>query len=259
MLLSAVASSGSAGRSAKPPSPPDRTGAPPPPSCSGLAEPSAGDRDHEQGDEVAGQHPRRRPPDRAAVERPRPAGHAGEVVAALAAAHRVGRDGRPAQRARRGRRRGCVELCAQVVLPRLAPAQRDDRRSAASTVLLRSMARVVGPTPPRRGVIQDATSATDSSTSGITRRPSYVAPALTTAAPGLTMSGVTMPAWPAAPTRMSAVRVYSPRSPTPVWTTVTAALALGRLRLTKLASGRPTVEPRPAITTWRPPSGAPQW
>src|SRR6476661_5548205 len=181
---------------------------------------SAGERDHQQRDEVDGQQTRGRAPDRAAVERSRPPGHAGEVVAALAAAHRVGGDGRPAQRARRRRRRGGVELCAQVVLPRLAPAQRDDRRSAASTVLLRSMARVVGPTPPRRGVIHDATSATDSSTSGITRRPSYVAPALTTAAPGLTMSGVTMPALPAATTRMSAVRVYSPRSPTPVWTTV---------------------------------------
>src|SRR6266581_2742577 len=122
----------------------------------------------------------------------------------------------------------CALRSCSLALP---PAQRDDRRSAASTVLLRSMARVVGPTPPRRGVIQDATSATDSSTSGITRRPSYVAPALTTAAPGLTMSGVAMPAWPAATTRMSAVRVYSPRSPTPVCTTVTAALAFGRLRL----------------------------
>ena len=46
-----------------------------------------------------------------------------------------------------------------------------------------------GPTPPSRGVIQPATSAHASSTSGTTRRPSIVMPAPTTAAPGFTMSG----------------------------------------------------------------------
>ena len=46
-------------------------------------------------------------------------------------------------------------------------------RSAASTVLRSSIARVVGPTPPRRGVIQPATSRTASSTSGTTCRPSH--------------------------------------------------------------------------------------
>jgi hypothetical protein len=72
----------------------------------------------------------------------------------------------------------------------------------------RSIARVVGPTPPRRGVIHPATSAQASSTSGMSLRPSpNVMPALTTAAPGLTMSGVTIDGAPAAATMMSAVRV----------------------------------------------------
>ncbi len=46
------------------------------------------------------------------------------------------------------------------------------RRSAASTVLRNSIAIVVGPTPPTRGVIQPATSSQRSSTSGRRRRPS---------------------------------------------------------------------------------------
>ncbi len=87
-------------------------------------------------------------------------------------------------------------------------------RSAARTALRRSMARVMGPTPPRRGVIHPATSATDSSTSERTLRPSHVVPAPTTAAPGFTMSGVTSPGEPAAATTMSARRTWSARSGT---------------------------------------------
>jgi hypothetical protein len=46
------------------------------------------------------------------------------------------------------------------------------RRSAASMALRKSMATVVGPTPPTRGVIAPATAPHDSATSGRRRRPS---------------------------------------------------------------------------------------
>src|SRR5206468_5936692 len=80
-------------------------------------------------------------------------------------------------------------------------------RSAISTVLRSSSATVVGPTPPSRGVIHPATSATDSSTSGSSFLPWNTMPPLTTAAPGRTMSGWTMPGTPAAPITMSPWRV----------------------------------------------------
>ena len=47
----------------------------------------------------------------------------------------------------------------------------------------------MGPTPPSRGVIHPATSATESSTSESSFRPDQEVPAPTTAAPGLTMCG----------------------------------------------------------------------
>ena len=128
-------------------------------------------------------------------------------------------------------------------------------RSAASTVLRRSIARVIGPTPPMRGVIQPATSATDSSTSDNSRLPSRETPAPTTAAPGLTMSGVTRFARPAAATTTSPSATYSPRFATPVWTTVTAALQPGRFSASSSARGRPIVSPRPMTTTCCPLTG----
>ena len=106
-----------------------------------------------------------------------------------------------------------------------------------------------------RGDSQPATSATSSATSETSFLPSKLTPAATTAAPGLTMSAVIIPGEPAAATRMSAWRVSAPMSPTPVWTTVTAALASGRLSESRLASGRPMVRPRPTMTTWRPSMG----
>ncbi len=123
----------------------------------------------------------------------------------------------------------------------------------ASTVLDRSMARVMGPTPPTRGDRNPATSATPSSTSDRSRPSRKLTPAATTAAPGRTMSAVMSPGDPAAATTTSAVRVNAPMSSTPVCTTVTAALA-PCLRVSRLASGRPMVRPRPTITTWRPAS-----
>ena len=127
--------------------------------------------------------------------------------------------------------------------------------SAARTVLRRSMARVMGPTPPMRGVIQPATSLTASSTSESSVRPRHDVPAPTTAAPGFTMSGVTNPADPAAATTTSPLRTRPARSATPVWTTVTAALQPGRLSASSSARGRPIVSPRPMTTTWRPSTG----
>ena len=60
-------------------------------------------------------------------------------------------------------------------------------------------------------------------------RPSQLVPAPTTAAPGLTMSGVTSPARPAAATTTSALAHQRGHVlGTPVWTTVTAALQPGR-------------------------------
>ena len=138
----------------------------------------------------------------------------------------------------------------------LAAAMAPARRSAASTALRNSIARVIGPTPPIRGVIQPATSATDSSTSDSSRLPSRETPAPTTAAPGLTMSRCHQ----VGPARGSYDDVALARrsrrgSATPVCTTVTAAFKPGRFRAINRASGRPIVSPRPTITTCRPLTG----
>ena len=60
-------------------------------------------------------------------------------------------------------------------------------------------------------------------------------------------SGWRMPGTPAAATTMPARRVYSGQSGTPVCTTVTAALAVGRFCESSSASGRPSVVPRPRM------------
>ena len=52
-------------------------------------------------------------------------------------------------------------------------------------------------------------------------------------------SGWIIPGTPAAATRMSARRVYSAQSGTPVCTTVTAALAVGRFCDSRMLSGPP--------------------
>lgn len=68
-----------------------------------------------------------------------------------------------------------------------AMATADQRRASASVVALaRSMATVVTPTPPSRGVIQPATSPTDSRTSGSSLRPAHEMPPLITIEPGST-------------------------------------------------------------------------
>src|ERR1039458_2741672 len=127
--------------------------------------------------------------------------------------------------------------------------------SAARTALRNTMARVMGPTPPSRGVIQATFSATSSAMSLKSFFPANDVPAPTTALPSFTMSAVTMPGTPAADTITSAVRVNAAMSSTPVCTTVTAALQLGRRIAINSASGRPIVSPRPMMTTCLPSTG----
>ena len=119
------------------------------------------------------------------------------------------------------------------------------RRSAVSTVWRSSIARVVGPTPPSRGVIQPATSAHASSTSGTTLRPCIVAPGPTTAAPGRTMSGVRIDGRPAAATMMSASFVYWGRKCVPVWQTVIVAFAFGSFKRQQVRERPPDREAAP--------------
>src|SRR5207248_1174923 len=105
------------------------------------------------------------------------------------------------------------------------------RRSAASTALRSRRAIVMGPTPPGMGASQPATSRTSGATSPTSPASVRVMPTSRTAAPGLTMSGVTNPARPTATTRMSASFVNDGMSRVPVWHWVTVALALGSFRL----------------------------
>src|SRR5699024_958637 len=130
--------------------------------------------------------------------------------------------------------------------------------SAASTTLARSIARVIGPTPPGFGESQAATSATPSATSprrlalpvsGSTTRET---PTSSTIAPGRTMSAVTIPGTPAAATTTSACRTREARSRVPVWVRVTVALTARRVRSRPML--RPTVVPRPITTTGAPSS-----
>jgi UDPglucose 6-dehydrogenase len=129
------------------------------------------------------------------------------------------------------------------------------RASAASTTLVSSMARVIGPTPPGMGASQPATSATSAATSPTSPVPVRVIPTSTTAAPGLTMSAVSRPGRPAATTTMSAVLVCAARSLVPVWQSVTVAFSV-RL-VSSRPSARPTVMPRPTTVTSAPAMGTP--
>src|SRR6478672_6900718 len=129
-----------------------------------------------------------------------------------------------------------------------APDATED--SAASTMLVSSSARVIGPTPPGLGLTHPATSATSRATSPAILPSTRLTPTSRTAAPGLTMSLVTMPGTPAAAMTMSAWRTSAARSLVPVWHSVTVAFSLLRVRMSP--SGRPTVRPRPMTTTLAP-------
>src|SRR5699024_3077901 len=108
-------------------------------------------------------------------------------------------------------------------------------RSAASTAFFMSSARVMGPTLPGLGLSQAATSETAGATSQTRRAlpPSGSScretPTSSTIAPGLTSSGRTRCATPAAATITSARRRCSGRSVVPVWVRVTVALMLRRV------------------------------
>src|SRR5215216_8033040 len=87
------------------------------------------------------------------------------------------------------------------------------RTLAARSVLARSIAIVMGPTPPGTGVIAPATSlAASKSTSPTSPSSVRLMPTSTTAAPGLTQSPLTMRGDPTAATRMSARRQTAGRS-----------------------------------------------
>ena len=92
------------------------------------------------------------------------------------------------------------------------PSARPQARSAISTTSVRSIARVIGPTPPIAGAKNEATLATSGWTSP--RSPSMVrvSPTDRTVAPGRTKSGVTRCATPAAATTISALRACSAAS-----------------------------------------------
>src|SRR5690606_7553271 len=95
------------------------------------------------------------------------------------------------------------------------PAPARSARSAASTTLTSSMARVIGPTPPGFGEIHPATSATSAATSPAILPSRRATPTSRTAAPGRTMSAVTRSGTPAADTTTSARRVCAARSRVP--------------------------------------------
>ena len=78
-----------------------------------------------------------------------------------------------------------------------------------------------------------------------------VRPTSRQAAPGLTMSAVTMPGRPTAATTMSARRTCAARSAVREWHTVTVAFAC----ISSIAIGRPTISLRP-ITTASLPAGS---
>ena len=95
----------------------------------------------------------------------------------------------------------------------------------------------MGPTPPGTGLNQPATFATSGWTSPCSLLPSRVIPTSTTAAPGLTMSGVTKQLLPIAATSTSASRATAGRSAVLEWQTVTVAFR----RRSSRATGLPTI------------------
>jgi hypothetical protein len=116
-----------------------------------------------------------------------------------------------------------------------------------------SIARVIGPTPPGFGDTHPATSYTSLATSPAILPSTRDTPTSSTAAPGLTISPVTIPGTPAAATTMSARRTCPARSRVPVWHNVTVAFSLRLVR--SRPSGRPTVTPRPTTQTSAPAIG----
>ena len=122
------------------------------------------------------------------------------------------------------------------------------RRSAASTVLRNSMAIVVGPTPPTRG--RDPAGDLLAALVDVGQQaPALVAHAAADddrARAGCARAGG-CPARRRRRPRSAPAGCTTGQSGTPVWTTVTAALAVGRFSDSSIDSGRPSVNPRPRI------------
>src|SRR6267143_4103111 len=123
-------------------------------------------------------------------------------------------------------------------------------RSVARKVLRRSIAIVIGPTPPGTGVIARARAATLSNSTSPTSLPvsRRLIPTSITQAPSFTMSPVTVRGRPAATQRTSARRVCAARSRVRVWHMVTVAWRASR----SWASGLPTRRERPITTASAP-------
>src|SRR5262245_6395061 len=128
-------------------------------------------------------------------------------------------------------------------------------RSAARSVLRRSIAIVMGPTPPGTGVIARTRSETPPRSTSPTTLPvaRRLMPTSITHALSFTMSFVTVPARPAATHRTSARRVWAMRSRVRVWHVVTVACRASR----SCASGLPTRRERPITTASAPFSSHP--
>src|SRR5205823_14582018 len=129
--------------------------------------------------------------------------------------------------------------------------------SAARTVFDRSIAIVMGPTPPGTGEIAFAFRRTASkSTSPTVREPLFAVgsgmrlmPTSMTTTPSRTMSAVTNRGEPIAATRISARRVWAASSRVALCATVTVAFAPLAFCIRRAASGLPTMLLRPRITT----------
>ena len=133
-----------------------------------------------------------------------------------------------------------------------------DRRPAsraAWSVLRRSMATVIGPTPPGTGVIREATSATLGKSTSPQSEPSarLWMPTSMTTAPGLIQSARTCSGRPMAAIRMSACAGdRGRRLGSPVWQTVTVASPPCPFWSSSSAIGLPTICDRPSTTACAP-------
>src|SRR5690606_4112838 len=124
------------------------------------------------------------------------------------------------------------------------------RALAACRVLARSMAMVIGPTPPGTGVMAPARSFAASKSTSPTSLPSgrRLIPTSTTKAPSLIQSPWTSFGRPTAATTISACRTSAARSGVFEWQMVTVASA----SRSKRASGLPTMFERPITTAFFP-------
>mmetsp|Transcript_32839 Transcript_32839/g.60095 ORF Transcript_32839/g.60095 Transcript_32839/m.60095 type:complete len:226 (-) Transcript_32839:484-1161(-) len=138
----------------------------------------------------------------------------------------------------------------------LPQEEEEDVRFAELKVFLRSMAIVIGPTPPGTGVILLATALAGSkATSPTSRYPAFLdasstelIPTSMTTHPGFSQSAGTNSARPMAAITMSASRTAAAWSAVRLCTIVTVASR----RMSSMATGRPTMLERPSTTAFLP-------